>query len=95
MGEWVTSPESLILAGPLGTGKTHLAIGLTDVVQTIKRNPKVDWTEPQRDQVCAEIGAAVKRVLRKRGVQEADFHPFNARFVQPAEAQYAEWPVIA
>ena len=25
-GEWVTAPENLILAGPIGTGKTHLAI---------------------------------------------------------------------
>jgi len=66
-----------------------------DVVQTIKRNLKVDWTEPHRDQVRAEIRAAVKRVLRKRGVREADFEPFIARFIQQAEAQYAGWPLVA
>jgi DNA replication protein DnaC len=27
-GEWVTQPENLILAGPIRTGKTHLAIAL-------------------------------------------------------------------
>ena len=27
-GEWVTAPENLILAGPIGTGKTHLTIAL-------------------------------------------------------------------
>src|SRR5262249_59580706 len=27
-GEWVTAPENLIFAGPIGTGKTHLAIAL-------------------------------------------------------------------
>ncbi len=66
-----------------------------DVVQTIEGNLKVDWTEPHRDQVRAEIRAAVKRVLRKRGVREADFEPFIARFIQQAEAQYAEWPLVA
>ena len=52
-----------------------------DVVQAIKRNLKVAWTEPHRDQVRAEIRAAVKRVLRRRGVREADFEPFIARFL--------------
>jgi type I restriction enzyme R subunit len=66
-----------------------------DVVQTIKRNLKVDWTEPHRDQVRAEIRAAVKRVLRRRSVREADFEPFIARFMEQAEAQYAEWPLVA
>lgn len=66
-----------------------------DVVQTIKRNLKVDWTEPHRDQVRAEIRTAVKRVLRKRNVREADFEPFIARFIQQAAAQYAEWPLVA
>jgi DNA replication protein DnaC len=27
-GEWVTAPENLIFAGPIGTGNTHLAIAL-------------------------------------------------------------------
>ena len=27
-GEWVTAPENLIFAGPIGTGTTHLAIAL-------------------------------------------------------------------
>lgn len=66
-----------------------------DVVQTIKRNLKVHWTEPHRDQVRAEIRAAVKRVLRRRGVREADFEPFITRFMAQAAAQFAEWPLVA
>jgi len=66
-----------------------------DVVQTIKKNLKVDWTEPHRDEIRAEIRAAVRRVLRRRGVRETDFDPFIERFMQQAEAQYADWPLVA
>ena len=66
-----------------------------DVVQTIKKNLKVDWTEPHRDEIRAEIRAAVRRVLHRRGVREADFDPFIERFMQQAEAQYADWPLVA
>ena len=66
-----------------------------DVVQTIKKNLKVDWTEPHRDEIRAEIRAAVRRVLRRRGLREADFDPFIERFMQQAEAQYADWPLVA
>lgn len=66
-----------------------------DVVQTIKKHLRVDWVEPHRDQVRAEIRAAVKRVLRKRGIREADFEPFIERFMRQAEAQYADWPLVA
>ena len=47
-----------------------------DVVQTIKKNLKVDWTEPHREDVKAAVRAAVRRVLRRRGVKEEDFEPF-------------------
>jgi len=36
-GEWVTQPENLILAGPIGTGKTHLAIALGVEATKLKR----------------------------------------------------------
>jgi type I restriction enzyme R subunit len=66
-----------------------------EVVQTIKRNLKVDWTEPHRDDVRAAIRAAVKRVLRKKDVKSEDFEPFIERFMAQAEALYAGWPVAA
>src|SRR5665213_3157180 len=36
-GEWVTAPENLIFAGPIGTGTTHLAIALGVEATTQKR----------------------------------------------------------
>lgn len=66
-----------------------------DVVKTIKSNLKVDWTEQHREDVKATVRAAVKRVLIRRGVREEDFEPFLARFIQQAEALYANWPVAA
>ena len=41
-GEWVTQPENLILAGPIGTGKTHLAIALG--VEATKQKRRVLFT---------------------------------------------------
>ena len=87
---WVIQEDRLIYE-PGDSGATTKR----RVEETIKRNLRVDWTEPHRDQVRAEIRAAVKRVLRKRGVRETDFEPFIARFIQQAEAQYAEWPLVA
>ncbi|MBI3465498.1 MAG: DUF3387 domain-containing protein [Planctomycetes bacterium] len=66
-----------------------------DVVQTIKRNLKVDWTEPHREDVKAAIRAACRRVLRKRGVREEDIEPFLEHTMQQAEALYADWPLAA
>jgi hypothetical protein len=64
------------------------------VVQTIKSNLKVDWTEPHRDDVRAAIRAAVRRVLRKN-VKADDFGPFVEKFMAQAEPLYAEWPLAA
>lgn len=66
-----------------------------EVVQAIKRNLKVDWTEPHRDDVKAAVRAAVRRVLRTRDVRAQDFEPFVAAVIAQAEALYANWPVAA
>jgi DNA replication protein DnaC len=41
-GEWVAAPENLIFAGPIGTGKTHLAIALG--VEATKQKRRVLFT---------------------------------------------------
>ena len=66
-----------------------------DVVQAIRRNLKVDWTEPHRDAVYAEIRASVKRVLRQRGVRAEDLEPFCDRLIEQARVMFADWPVAA
>ena len=65
------------------------------LTRTVKPNLKVDWAEPHRDDVKAEIRAAVKRVLRKREVRAEDFDPLVERIMEQAEALYANWSVAA
>lgn len=68
---------------------------IREVVATIKTNLKVDWTEPHRDSVKAEVRAAVRRTLRRRGVRPEDLEPFVNRFLAQAEALFANWPLAA
>lgn len=63
-----------------------------DVVQSVKRNLKVDWTEPHREDIKAGIRAAVKRILRTRGVTAEDLEPLVAVVMTQAEALYGDWP---
>jgi type I restriction enzyme, R subunit len=66
-----------------------------DVVQTIKRNLKVDWTAPHRDDVRAGVRSAVRQVLRRQRVKAEDLEPFVAAVMQQAEQSYREWPLAA
>ncbi len=66
-----------------------------DVVQTIKRNLKVDWTEPHRDEVRAEIRIAVRRVLRSKNVKGEDLEPLMAAVIRQAETSWRDWPLAA
>jgi len=83
-GEWVTQPENLILAGPIGTGKTHLAIALG--VEATKQKRRVLFTRAAdlvrqlleaRD--ARELGRLQKRLLTLDVliVDELGFVPFD------------------
>ena len=72
-----------------------LASLIHDVVAAVKRNLKVDWTEPHRDAVQAEVRAAVRRVLRVREVRREDFDFLVERIMEQATALYARWPAAA
>jgi len=61
----------------------------------IKRNLKVDWTAPHREDVKAAVRAAVKRVLRQRDVRAEDFDGIVASVMTQAEALYRNWPQAA
>jgi type I restriction enzyme R subunit len=66
-----------------------------EVVRVVKRNLKVDWTEPHRDDVRSAVSAAVKRVLHRRGIRQEDFEPMLGSVLVQAEALYADWPLTA
>lgn len=62
-------------------------------MQTVKRNLKVDWTLPHREDVKAAVWAAVRRVLRRRNIRAEDFEPFLGSIPVQAEALYVDWPL--
>ena len=76
-------------------GQEFLRNLIHDVVQTIRRNLKVEWTEPHRDDVKAAVRSAVRRVLRRRNIKPEDFDQFLNFIMEQAEALYADWPLAA
>ena len=83
-GAWVTAPENLIFAGPIGTGKTHLAIALG--VEATKQKRRVLFTRAAdlvRELVEArdtrELTRLQQRLLRVDVliVDELGFVPFD------------------
>jgi DNA replication protein DnaC len=58
-GEWVTQPENLILAGPIGTGKTHLAIALG-----------LEATKQKRRVLFVRAADLVRQLLEARDARE-------------------------
>ena len=66
-----------------------------DVVQAVKKNLKVDWTKPHREDVKAGVRAAVKMVLRKRGVKVEDLEALTRQVIIQAEAMFRDWPLAA
>ena len=59
---------------------------IRDVVQSVKKNLKVDWTKPHREDVKAGVRAAVKTVLRKRGVKKGTLGRVNRQSHCPSRS---------
>lgn len=64
-----------------------------DVVQAVKRNLKVDWTKPHREDMRAGVMAAVKMVLRRKGIRAEQSEFVLNRVIEQATALYENWPV--
>jgi type I restriction enzyme R subunit len=64
-----------------------------DVVQAVKKNLKVDWTRPHREDVKAGVRSAVKAVLRKRGVKPEHLDTLTKQVIIQAEAMFSNWPL--
>ena len=58
-GEWVTAPENLIFAGPIGTGKSHLATALG-----------VEATKQKRRVLFTRAADLVRQLLEARDARE-------------------------
>ena len=69
---------------------------IRDVVQAVKKNLKVDWTKPHREDVKAGVHATVKTVFLRetRGKKRTAGRPPGKVIVQ-AEALFSEWPLAA
>jgi type I restriction enzyme R subunit len=66
-----------------------------EVVQSVKRNLKVDWPRAHRRDGYASVESAVKRVLRKRRIKGEQFQFLLNRIMKQAEAVYEDWPLAA
>jgi type I restriction enzyme, R subunit len=62
---------------------------------SVKKNLKVDWTKPHREDVKAGVRAAVKTVLRKRGVKTELLNTLADKLIVQAEALFKDWPLAA
>jgi type I restriction enzyme R subunit len=65
------------------------------VVEAVRANLKVDWTQAHRRDVHASVQSAVNRVLRKNHVRGEAFTFLQKRLMQQAEATYEQWPLAA
>ncbi len=66
-----------------------------DVAQAVKRNLKVDWTKPHRENVKAGVQTAVKNTLRRKKIKAEQFEFILRRVMEQAEALYADRPIAA
>lgn len=66
-----------------------------DVVQVVKRNLSVDWTEPHRESVSSSVQAAVRLVLRRRSVRSEDLEGLTSAVMTQAVALWQHWPRVA
>lgn len=65
------------------------------VVAAMKKEFKVDWTNPHRADVLAKINLAVKMVLMREKVSREQLRFLTNAIVEHAKEQYKDWPIHA
>jgi type I restriction enzyme R subunit len=90
--EEVAFYDALVLTGGQLYDQPFLAELVRLIVPSVRENLRPDWTRSPREDVQAGIRAAVKRVLRVKGVKPEDFDLIIARVMEHAQAVYREWP---
>ncbi|MBV9127265.1 MAG: DUF3387 domain-containing protein [Verrucomicrobia bacterium] len=60
-----------------------------------KKHLKVDWIKPHREDVKAGVRAAVKTVLRQRGVKAEHLKTLTPQVIIQAEALFRQWLLAA
>ena len=68
---------------------------IREVVKALKANLRVDWADPAREQLQAEIRAIVRRTLRQRGIKPEALDVMTERVIVQATALYRAWPIAA
>ena len=65
------------------------------VVQAMKKEFRVDWTNPHRQDVFSKVNLAVKMVLMKENITGEQLSFLTKAIVKQAEEQYGGWPMDA
>ena len=66
-----------------------------EVVQSVRKNLRRDWTKPHKEDVKAGVKTAVRMVLRKKGVKKEHFDALFSQIMEQATASFANWPMAA
>ncbi|NIK80538.1 type I restriction enzyme R subunit [Paenibacillus castaneae] len=65
------------------------------VVAAMKKEFKIDWTNPHRADVLAKVNLAVKLVLMREKVNREQLRFLTNAIIEQAKEQYKDWPLTS